>query len=37
VATMDRYLPGIMSVIYGGVAPAEAVARTEGTASRADD
>ena len=37
VMMMDRYLPGIMSVIYGDVAPAEAVARVEGTASRAED
>ena len=37
VLMMDRYLPGIMSVIYGNVAPAEAVAQVEGTASRADD
>ena len=36
VLMMDRYLPGIMSVLYGDVAPAEAVARTEGTASRAE-
>ena len=33
---MERYLPGIMSVIYGDVAPAEAVARVERTASRAE-
>ncbi len=37
VLMMDRYLPGIMSVIYGNAAPAEAVAKTEGTASRAED
>jgi hypothetical protein len=37
VMMMDRYLPGIMSVIYGNVAPAEAVAKAEGTASRAED
>jgi hypothetical protein len=30
VLMMDRYLPGIMSVIYGGTAPAEAVAEVEG-------
>jgi hypothetical protein len=32
VLMMDRYLPGLMSVIYGGVAPAEAVAQVEGAA-----
>ena len=30
VLTMDRYLPGIMAVIYGDVPPAEAVAQIEG-------
>ena len=30
VFTMDIYLPGIMSVIYSGVHPAEAVAKVEG-------
>lgn len=30
VLTMDRYLPGIMSVIYGNVSPREAVAQVEG-------
>jgi len=30
---MDKYLPGIMSVIYGNVEPAEAVAKVEGTAN----
>lgn len=29
VATMDRYLPGVMSVIYGDVAPDEAIAQVE--------
>jgi hypothetical protein len=29
VLMMDRYLPGIMSVIYGGVSPADAVAQVE--------
>lgn len=29
VAMMDRYLPGIMRVIYGDVAPAEAIAEIE--------
>jgi hypothetical protein len=33
VLMMDRYLPGIMSVIYGNVAPAEAIAKAEGTAN----
>ena len=37
VMMMDRYLPGIMSVMYANLAPAEAVARVEGTASRAED
>jgi len=32
VLMMDRYLPGIMSVIFGNVAPEEAVAKVEGTA-----
>jgi hypothetical protein len=26
---MDRYLPGIMATIYGGVAPADAIAQVE--------
>ncbi|MCL6450717.1 MAG: YbjN domain-containing protein [Acetobacteraceae bacterium] len=30
VAMMDRYLPGINAVIYGGVSPKEAVAQVEG-------
>jgi hypothetical protein len=30
VLMMDRYLPGIMSVIYAGVSPADAVAQIEG-------
>jgi hypothetical protein len=30
VAMMDTYLPGILSVIYGGVSPAEAIAQIEG-------
>jgi hypothetical protein len=30
VSMMDRYLPGIMSVIYGGVLPDVAVAKIEG-------
>jgi len=29
VVTMDRYLPGIMSVIYGNVTPVEAIAQIE--------
>ena len=34
---MDRYLPGIMSVIYGNVPPAEAVAKAEGISGQAED
>ena len=30
VFMMDRYLPGLMMVIYGGMEPAEAVAQVEG-------
>ena len=30
VQTMDRYLPGLMGVIYGGESPAEAIAKIEG-------
>ena len=30
VQTTDRYLPGLMAVIYGGKSPAEAVAEIEG-------
>jgi hypothetical protein len=30
VTMVDTYLPGIMSVIYGGVSPAEAIAEREG-------
>lgn len=30
VLMMDKYLPGIMNVIYGGVSPADAVAQVEG-------
>ncbi|MBN1660896.1 MAG: YbjN domain-containing protein [Anaerolineae bacterium] len=30
VQTMDRYLPGLMAVIYGGKAPADAIAEIEG-------
>jgi hypothetical protein len=29
VMSMDRYLPGIMSVIYGGASPADALAHIE--------
>jgi hypothetical protein len=36
VLMMDQYLSGLMSVIYGDVAPAEAVAKAEGTARRAE-
>ena len=37
VFMMDRYLPALMSVLYGDVPPAEAVLKAEGAASRADD
>ena len=37
VLMMDRYLPGLMSVIYGNVAPAEAVAKAEGISGQAED
>jgi hypothetical protein len=30
VVTMDRYLPGIMAVIYGGALPIEAIKQIEG-------
>ncbi|MGB5709470.1 MAG: YbjN domain-containing protein, partial [Waterburya sp.] len=30
VTIADRYLPGIMAVIYGKVSPAEAIAQIEG-------
>lgn len=30
VQTMDRYLPGLMRVIYGGKSPVEAIAEVEG-------
>jgi hypothetical protein len=30
VTMMDRYLPGIMSVVYGSSSPAEAIAQVEG-------
>jgi hypothetical protein len=30
VLTMDRYLPGIISVIYGDVSPAQAIVKIEG-------
>jgi hypothetical protein len=30
VTMMDEYLPGILSVIYGNVSPAEAIAQIEG-------
>ena len=29
VLTMDRYLPGVMSIIYGDVSPAQAIAQME--------
>lgn len=29
VSTMDRYLPGVMSVVYGGQAPAAAITQIE--------
>jgi hypothetical protein len=31
VQTLDRYLPGLMAVIYGGKSPEEAVAEVEGS------
>jgi hypothetical protein len=31
VMTMDRYLPAIMTVLYGSLSPAEAIAQVEGT------
>jgi hypothetical protein len=31
VWTMDRYLPGILSVVYGNTLPQEAIAKVEGT------
>lgn len=30
LATMDRYLPGLMAVIYGGLSPVQAVMQVEG-------
>jgi len=30
VRTMDKYLPGLMDVIYGNASPAEAIASVEG-------
>lgn len=30
ILMMDRYLPGILAVLYGGVSPAEAIAQIEG-------
>ena len=30
VGVMDKYLPGVMSVIYGGASPTEAIAKVEG-------
>lgn len=30
VPTVDRYLPGLMTSVYGGVLAAEAIARVEG-------
>jgi hypothetical protein len=30
VQTMDRYLPGLMAVVYGGAEPAAAIAEIEG-------
>jgi hypothetical protein len=29
VSVMDRYLPGVLSVIYGGASPTEAIAQVE--------
>ena len=36
VAMMDRYLPGIMRIIYGDVAPEEAIAEIERVTDDAD-
>jgi hypothetical protein len=30
VQTMDRYLPGLMSVVYGDKSPSEAITEIEG-------
>ncbi len=30
VGVMDKYLPGVMAVIYGGASPTEAIAKVEG-------
>lgn len=30
VGVMDKYMPGIMAVIYGGASPTEAIAKVEG-------
>jgi hypothetical protein len=30
VGVMDKYMPGIMSVVYGGASPTEAIAKVEG-------
>jgi len=30
VTTLDRYLPGLMAVIYGGQSPLEAIGQIEG-------
>ncbi len=37
VLTMDRYLPGLMNVIYGGLSPTTAIARIEGEDFTAHD
>jgi hypothetical protein len=31
VGVMDKYLPGVMAVIYGGASPTEAIAKVEGS------
>ncbi|MGA7731798.1 MAG: YbjN domain-containing protein [Chloroflexia bacterium] len=30
VGVMDKYMPGIMAVVYGGASPTEAIAKVEG-------
>ena len=30
ISIMDRYLPGVLSIIYGGASPTEAIAQVEG-------
>lgn len=37
VDTMDRYLPGLLAVIYGGLPPAVAIAEIEGDISQSTE